>query len=383
MPPTSNPQGPATAPGSAAADRAAGFSRWLGSATRAGVRRAGASAPAILQLSVAVVAAYSVTHFGLGHAAPITAATVTLSSLGFVRDARPVRVLETAIGITLGITLSEVILLAFGQGVWQLGLSVAVTLFIARILSPAPGFAVIAGVQSALVAMLPVVVGGPFTRTIDGLVGGAIALAATALIPRDPRRGELADARRVLRVFSDLVTDLVAELRRGPDNDVYRVLEGARRTQPLVDQWRTSLESALGVARISPFLRRRLPELNRQKVMLAGIDLAIRDLRVVIRRLTVVMRDGQPRPQFADLFDGLVGALSLLEQSLTDPLVRPLVRQHLILIAVRLDPDELFPDNTMVEVSVVLELRPLVMDLLTATGLSAAEARASLPSLPA
>ncbi|QWT23938.1 FUSC family protein [Subtercola sp. PAMC28395] len=382
MPPTSNARETASA-GSAAKARAGGFSRWLGSATSAGFRRAGASAPAILQLVVAVVAAYSVTHYGLGHAAPITAVTVTLSSLGFVRDARPVRVLETAIGVTLGITLSELILMAFGQGIWQLGVSVAVTLFAARIISPAPGFAVIAGVQSALVAMLPAVQGGPFTRTIDGLVGGAIALLVTALIPRDPRRFALADARRVLRVFSDIVSDLVIELRRGPENDVDRVLEDARRTQPLIDQWRASLESALGIARISPFLRRRLPELKRQKVMLAGVDLAIRDLRVVIRRLSVIMRDGQPRPQFADLFDGLVGALSLLEQSLTDPMVRPLARQHLILIAVRLDPDELFPENTMVEISVVLELRPLVMDLLTATGLSVAEARASLPTLPA
>jgi uncharacterized membrane protein YgaE (UPF0421/DUF939 family) len=339
------------------------------------------SAPAILQLVIAVVAAYSVAHYGLGHTAPITAVTVTLSSLGFVRDARPIRVLETALGVTLGIALSEVILLGFGQGIWQLALSLVVTLFVARFISPSPGFAIVAGVQSVLVAMLPVVPGGPFTRTIDGLIGGAIALIVTALVPRDAAKVAATDARRVLRTFSRIVDDLVIELRRGPDNDMGRVLEAARSTQPMMDQWRASLESAIGIATISPWLRRRLPELNRQRQLFAGVDLAVRDLRVVARRLMVLMRDGAARPEFADLLAGLVGAVNLLGQSLDDPMVRPLVRQNLILVAVKLDPEELFPDSPLVEGSVVMELRPLVMDLLTATGLTSDQARASLPDL--
>ncbi|TIH30804.1 FUSC family protein [Subtercola vilae] len=350
---------------------------------RSGSLRSAASAWPIVQLVAAVVVAYSVSRFVLGHPSPVTAATVTLSSLGFVRDARPLRVLETAIGVTLGITLSEVILLAFGQGVAQLALAVVVTLVAARFFSPAPGFAIVAASQSALVAILPVVASGPFTRTADGLVGGATALLLTALIPRDARREARAEAKRVVATFSRIVASLVVELRRGDDNEVGRVLDEARTTQPLIDQWRTSLDSAIGIATLSPFLRRRLPELRRQRDLLAGLDLAVRDLRVVTRRLTVIMRDGRPRPEFADLLDRLVGAVNLLEQSIDDPLVRPLVRQNLILIAVKLSPDELFPGSSVIEGSVVMELRPLVMDLLTATGLTADEARAALPVLGA
>ncbi|UFS59518.1 FUSC family protein [Subtercola endophyticus] len=354
-------------------------SRWLRFATRAGVRRSAASAPAILQLTIAVVAAYSVAHYALGHSAPITAVTVTLSSLGFVRDARPVRVLETALGVTLGIALSEVILLFFGQGIWQLALSLVVTLFAARLISPSPGFAIVAGVQSVLVAMLPIVPTSPFSRTLDGLIGGAIALIVTALVPRDASKAALKDARRVLRTVSRIVDDLVIELRRGTENDVGRVLEAARSTQPMMDQWRTSLESAIGIATISPWLRRRLPDLTRQRGLFRGMDLAVRDLRVVTRRLMVLMRDGKPRPEFADLFSGVVTAVNLLGQSLDDPMVRPLVRQNLILVAVKLNPDESFPDGTLLEDSVVMDLRPLVMDLLTATGLTETQARAALP----
>ncbi|GGF19052.1 FUSC family protein [Subtercola lobariae] len=349
--------------------------------SRTGFRRSVGSAPAILQLVIAVVAAYSVSHYGLAHAAPITAVTVTLSSLGFARDARPIRVLETALGVTLGITLSELILLGFGQGLWQLGLSLVVTLFVARFISPQPGFAIVAAVQSALVAMLPIAPGGPFTRTIDGLVGGAIALIVTALVPRDASKVALKDARRVLRTFSRIVDDLVIELRRGPDSDIGQVLDEARSTQPLMDQWRTSLDSAIGIASISPWLRRRLPELHRQRRLLTGVDLAVRDLRVVTRRLSVVMRDGAPRHEFADLLSVLVSAVNLLEQSLDDAMVLPLVRQNLILVAVKLNPDETFPDGTLQEDSVVMDLRPLVMDLLTATGLTSAQAQAALPTL--
>ncbi|RFA19335.1 FUSC family protein [Subtercola boreus] len=348
---------------------------------RVGAARSAGSALPIIQLVVAVVVSYAIAYYLFGHLTPVTAATVTLSSLGFVRDARPLRVLETAIGVTLGITLSEVILLTCGQGVWQLALSVGFTLFAARFFSAAPGFAIVAASQSALVAILPMAASGPFTRTVDGVIGGVIALLLTALLPRDARRDAHADARRVLRTFSRILERLVVELRRGDASDVGSVLDLARSTQPLMDQWRVSLDSAIGIARISPFLRRRLPDLERLDQMLGGVDLALRDLRVVTRRLSVVMRDGQARPELADLLNELVGAVNLLEQSLDDPVVRPLVRQSLILVAVRLSPGELFPDSGLVESSVVLELRPLVMDLLTVTGLTPDEARGALPAL--
>ena len=65
-------------------------------------RRVWESLPAIIQIVSAVAAAYSIAHYGLGHAVPILAVTVTINSLGFTRDARPRRVVETVIGILLG-----------------------------------------------------------------------------------------------------------------------------------------------------------------------------------------------------------------------------------------------------------------------------------------
>ena len=44
------------------------------------------SLPAIVQIVVAATAAYAFAHVVLGHTVPLLAATVTVSSLGLVRD---------------------------------------------------------------------------------------------------------------------------------------------------------------------------------------------------------------------------------------------------------------------------------------------------------
>jgi uncharacterized membrane protein YgaE (UPF0421/DUF939 family) len=339
------------------------------------------SAPAIVQIVLAVLISFCISRYLLGHPAPVTAVTVTISSLGFVRDARPLRVIETALGVTLGIALSESIVLAFGQGVWQLAVALAVTLTVARLLSPAASFAIVAGVQSVLVAVLPVQAGGPFTRTIDGVIGGVIALICTALIPRDPRRGALRDGRRFLGAYVDVVSSLVAVLRVGHESETDRVLEQARRTQPLIDAWRTSLDSAVAIARISPFLRKHLADLERQHVIQQNMDLAMRNLRVVTRRLAVLDRDGRARPEVAEVLSGVISGVNLLAQSLSDPTLAPLVRQNLILIAVRLSPKTLLPGQSLAEASVVFAMRPMVMDLLVAAGLGPDEARAAMPEI--
>ena len=96
----------------------------LRSGTRVGPRLQ-ESTPAIVQIVVAATAAYVFASYVLGHHAPLLAATVTVSSLGLVRDARPRRVFETVVGMILGILIAEVIVLAAGIGWWQLAVTLA------------------------------------------------------------------------------------------------------------------------------------------------------------------------------------------------------------------------------------------------------------------
>jgi folate-binding protein YgfZ len=201
------------------------------------------SVPAILQITVTAVAAYAFAFFVLGHGQPLIAAIVAITALGFVRDARPVRVLETVVAMTLGIVLAEVLLLAFGAGVWQYALALALTLALARLVSANAAFAIAAAVQCTLVMLVPAPEGGPFVRTLDAVVGGAFALAATAIIPRDPHRAATREGRRLIDEHVAVLGELAEALRSGRTDAAGRALSRARATQPLVEAWMASVDS--------------------------------------------------------------------------------------------------------------------------------------------
>lgn len=346
---------------------------------KAAVDRTVQSIPAILQIVIAGTIAYFIAHDLFGHETPAIAVTVTISILGFSRDARPRRVIESAIGILIGIVLSELVLTLVGTGWWQLALVLFVTLFVARIASSSAPFAIAAGVQGALVMLMPAPDGGVFLRSIDGVIGGLVALLVTALIPRDPRRIAERDARRLVATLSESLDSVVTALRDAHEPAASLALDRLRRTQGHLDAWTQSLDSAIAIARISPFLRRHLPTLRHQARVLAGLDLASRHLRVVTRRIDFLVRDGKDRPVLAGIFERIALGIDLLGQSLRDPGAAAEAQAVFVAIVPELDPNVSVPDAKMPASIVVHLLRPLLVDLLGATGMPSAEARALLP----
>ncbi|WP_248175013.1 MULTISPECIES: aromatic acid exporter family protein [unclassified Microbacterium] len=344
---------------------------------REGWGRMRASLPAILQLVVAATAAFSIAHYGFGHPAPLIAATVTISSLGLVRDARPRRVLETVIGMILGVFVAEIVVLTAGSGWWQLAVTLACSLAIARFVSPQPAFAIAAAIQSIIVVIVPTQV--PLLRLIDATIGGAMALLVTALIPRSPLRTALTDAAELFTAFGGAAGTVVQGLRSGSRMRSERGLEKARELQGLVDAWRTSVESGLAIARISPFTRRQRHELERHDRIRTSMDLAVRNLRVVARRAVYLSDDGSERELAADLLADLSRGADLLAASLHDISLEPAARETLTAAAARLDPIALVPDGSLGDQTLISALRPLATDLLCATGMTPAEARAILP----
>ena len=149
-----------------------------------------------------------------------------------------------------------------GKGLWQLVVVLLVVFLVGRALSPNPAFAVAAAVPSALVMLLPPPDGGPFERSLDGLVGGVVALLVTSLVPRDPRRAALRDGRTLFSVFDESLGSIVDCLTDAEPAAGELALGRLRRTQPLIDAWTTTLDTAVAVARISPWVRRYLPELH-------------------------------------------------------------------------------------------------------------------------
>jgi len=345
------------------------------------LRRAWESLPAIAQIVAGVAAAYAIAHWGLGHAFPLFAVTVTINSLGLTRDARPRRVLESMLGILLGIALADVFSLVLGTGLWQLVVVLLTVFLVGRALSPNPAFAVAAAVPSALVMLLPPPEGGPFERSLDGLVGGVVALLVTALVPRDPRRAALRDGRTLFSVFDESLGSIVDCLDDADAAAGELALGRLRRTQPLIDAWTTSLDTAVSVARISPWVRRYLPELRRHERVLHAADLTSRHLRHVARRCEFLVRDGEPRPALAGVIGEVATGIRLIGEELDDPQIAGAARSLLSDLARRLDPVVVIPDAGVADSSILLLLRPLTVDLLAATGMDIEEARTLLPKL--
>ena len=289
--------------------------------------------------------------------------------------------LETAVGMITGIALSEVMLQVFDHGVWQMALTLLVCLLSARFISGSATFALTVGLQAMLVQILPEPDGGVFVRSIDGIVGGLTALVITAVIPRDPRGLARLDANKLFDIFLEAVDSLKLATR---DVDIHvadETLRKVRRTQPLVDNWRMSLDSAISIARISPFLRKYRDELRGQVRLMRGMDLATRNLRVVVRRIDFLLRDRQPRPYLADLFEQIGDATRVLARSVQEPEVLDDAQEMLVEIIHQLDPKKHGIADQIREASVLLLLRPLLVDLLCASGMSEEDARAELPAV--
>ena len=193
---------------------------------RRGLARVQGSSIAIVQIVVATTGAYAFAHYVLGHPAPLLAATVCVSSLGLVRDARPRRVLETVLGMLVGILVAELLLLVAGPGWWQIALALGLTLVVARFLSAQAAFAIAAAIQALIVVVIPA--NAPFLRLIDGVVGGIAALLVTALIPRTLQREEVKTGTAVYRAMDSVMGTLAQALRRGDRLRAERGLEKAR-----------------------------------------------------------------------------------------------------------------------------------------------------------
>jgi hypothetical protein len=254
-------------------------------------------------------------------------------------------------------------------------------LFLARFISGSASFALTVGIQAMLVQLLQAPVGGVYTRSLDGIVGGIVALLVTAIIPRDPRGIARKDAGKLFDVFIDSLEALKLATREVNVAVADETLKQVRRTQPLIDNWRMSLDSAISISRVSPFLIKYRDELRGQVRLMRGMDLATRNLRVVARRIDFLLRDGIKRPHLADLFEQLLVGTTALRDGLSEPDRLKDAQEVFIEVVHQLDPKKFGLADQIREASVILLLRPMLIDLLCASGMSEDDAREELPEI--
>ncbi|MHA7248549.1 FUSC family protein [Arthrobacter tecti] len=368
-------------------DRARSFVR---NRSRVGLRRSQSSVLPAVQITVCAVGAYAFAEQVLGHEGPLFAATSSLIALGFSRDPRLRRVLEVGIGCTLGIAVGDVLLATLGTGLWQAAVVLFISVLLARFLDSGTIFTTQLALQSLLVVLLPAPEGGPFTRSVDAVIGGGFALLITVLAPRDPRREPKGDVRKLLGELSGVLRENSRALTDSDSTQAWHALIRARNCQPIMDGLSGSMRAAAEVARLSPAYRRHRDELGELRGSIQFIDLAVRNSRVFSRRLTSVINhaalsDDAVR-SLAEMIEDTADAVDVLALALSSSTTTERrehlrrAREDLAAVATLLHPARLNVTRLEGEGLVIL-YRPLVVDLLESTGLSHEDAAGYLPKL--
>ncbi|NVM95000.1 FUSC family protein [Arthrobacter wenxiniae] len=371
-------------------DRPAQTLTFLRRRARLGLRRSANSVLQALLITVCAVGAYYFSSHVLGHQGPLFAATSAIIALGFSRDPRLRRVLEVGLGCTIGIILGDTLLHWLGSGLWQAALVVFLSILLARFLDSGAIFTTQLALQSLLVVLLPVPAGGPFTRSIDAVVGGCFALAATLLVPRDPRRAPKDDLKVMLGELSLVLRECASALSYNDSTTAWHALVRARSQQPRIDAMRQGLHGAVEIARLSPLYRRHLEEVEGMSHLMERLDYAMRSSRVLARRLASAITNAAISDagsiQLAEVLSDSASAVDELGAALAHSPSSPRkaslahARDTLADIATRLHPGRL--DITRMEgEALVLLFRTLMVDLLETAKMDPADARSLLPKL--
>ncbi|SDL68887.1 hypothetical protein SAMN04488074_112273 [Lentzea albidocapillata subsp. violacea] len=216
---------------------------------------------------------------------------------------------------------------------------------------------------------------------IDALTGGLVGLAVAALIPANP----VTVAQRQLKVLTNTLggalRDLAGALDEKDSVKAAGVLAELRTSQTTIDDYKTALLTGSEIAKIAPIRWRAKDELKRYQTAAGPVDYAIRNTRVLARRIMAALKaderipDGVPDvlKHYADAVDCLKGELEKnKEPKLTREAVRDAAR---VLTARRLGGDG-FSSKV-----VLAQIRSVAVDLLQATGLSRSESMEALPPL--
>ncbi|MDO5862809.1 MULTISPECIES: aromatic acid exporter family protein [Paenarthrobacter] len=364
--------------------------RFVRTRLRTGLVRSRNSLVPAIQMTVCAVGAYAFAEYVLGHQGPLFAATSSLIALGFSRDPRLRRVIEVGLGCTLGIVVGDLLLHWLGAGIWQAAVVLLFSILLARFLDSGTIFTTQLGLQSLLVVLLPAPAGGPFTRSLDAVVGGLFALLVTVLMPKDPRREPRKDIRKILDELAEILRDCAKAMIDSDSTAAWHALIRGRNCQALVDRMRQTLRASGEVATLAPAHRRHRDELAGLEHSLEYIDLALRNSRVFARRLTSAINHAalsdEAIDNIAEVLQETAAAideltLGLAEQN--DGARRAHMRRartELTMVASRVHPKMLDVQRLEGE-AVVMLFRPLLVDLLEASGLDPEEARSVLPRL--
>ena len=344
------------------------------------LRRLRSKAYMIGQCAIAAGVAWVVATTLLGHATPFFAAVAAVLCLGTSYGQRLRRVAEVSLGCSVGIGIADLFARVAGRGEWQIVVVVAIAMSAAVLLDAAVLFISQAAVQAIVVTTLLPLDGG-LSRVEDALVGGAVALVAATLVPGAPLRRPREEAAKVTRQLARL---LRAARQSALEIDVEQAsdtLDEARETEQLLNDLRAAASEGLEVVRSSPFRRGSKEHVASIAEVVAPLDRALRDTRVLIRRIVVSARLGETMPpDYLLLLDEIAQATDDIAERMSQN-HSPEGTQSRLMDIVGATADSSEP-LTLSAAVVLGQIRSLLVDLLQLAGLTQHEAVSAVPPRP-
>lgn len=335
----------------------------------------------IAQCSVGGALAWSLAHYGLGHAQPFFAPVVVLVALGLTYGQRIRRIIELTAGVAVGVFIGDLFVHQFGTGPVQLAFVVACSMSIAVLLGAGGLIMIQAGVQSMIVTTLVANSGYAFSRWLDAVVGGAVALLAATITPTSPVRRPRAKAAAVLTELAGVLRDAATAGRRRDIDRAEAALQRARDSEDLIDDLRDATDEGIAVTRTSPFRRRHSDSVEAIAELTEPLDRAIRNIRVLVRRVQVAVVEHEPVPPgYLTAVDELAQVMDQMSEELVERRLPLNVRPALLLLSEHVaEPSQAGTGRTSLSAEVIRgQIRSVVVDLLMLTGWDYAKVRSEV-----
>lgn len=333
------------------------------------------------QCALAAGVAWAIARYVVGHPQPFFAPVAAMVCLGFSFGQRLSRVAELMVGVAVGVGVGDGFVRIFGTGAPQIVFVVALAMSLALLLGAGTLMSTQAGVQAALVTTLLPNPSAGFSRWIDAVVGGLVALAAATIAPAAAISRPRQQASAVLNELSEILVETANGLRSRAEDAAGDALRRARASESLLDDLRSAADEGVAVVRLSPFRRRHRGRVQEIADLVVPLDRAIRNIRVLVRRCAVaVWRDEAMPPEFPNLLERLADGTRLIGESLFEPHAD--VAAHRVLGELGRRTAEMPLPTGLSAVVVLAQIRSTVVDLLELTGTTYDEARKLVPLRP-
>jgi uncharacterized membrane protein YgaE (UPF0421/DUF939 family) len=330
------------------------------------------------QCAIAAGVAWLLAADVFDHRTPFFAPIAAVVGLGTSYGQRLRRIAEVTLGVAVGVFLGDLFTHLFGSGAWQVAVIVALAMTAALLLDAGAIFVTQAAVQSIVVSTLLPDPGQAFLRWSDALIGGAVALLAATAVPAAPLRRPREQAAVIVRRVAALLRASAESIEDGDVDRALATLSDARSTDSLVAELRAAADEGLSVVASSPFRRRHRPGLRRLIDLVEPLDFALRNTRVLARRVAVANYRNEPIPvEYAAFLGELAGITDTIDQELRANRMATVVVEPLAALARK--SSEL-PRTSALSAEVVLaQMRSIVADLLAVTGMDPLAATDVIP----